>query len=531
MQLHGKQIIGSHTSSENDHTYTGFNPAIGQAMDTKFHQGTIGEVDRALKLANEVFNEYRRTTVEQRATFLEAIADQVMELGDALLEQASAETGLPMGRCTGERGRAVNQAKLFANVVREGSWVDARIDLPLPDRAPLPKPDIRSKLMPLGPVVVFGASNFPLAISVVGSDPISAFGAGCPVVVKAHPAHPGTCEMLARAVAAAVEQCGLPAGIFSLIHGTSNDIGRALVEHPLTRAVAFTGSLAGGRALYDVATSRPDPIPFYAEMGSTNPVFILPGALKERGEQIAEGYIGSVNLGVGQFCTNPGLVLGLKGDPLEKFVSAASEFAGKAAPATMLHAGIHQSFQNGVDRIGATAGVNLAGKSETEADPAAAQAACTIFSTDVPTFDANPHLTEEVFGPVSIVISADQPEQLIRIARELSGHLTATIHGTRQDLADHRELVEILETKVGRIVFNGFPTGIEVCASMHHGGPYPATTDAHFTSIGTGSILRFGRPICYQGFPQEALPAELQNKNSAGVWRLIDNERSKDDAG
>lgn len=527
MQLHGKQLIDGAATAEGKQTFTAVNPAGGETLQPAFAEATAAEVDRALGLADEAFAALRGATAEKRADLLEAIADEVAELGQPLLDRARAETGLPMGRLEGERTRAVNQARLFAQVVREGSWVDARIDLPRPDRKPAPKPDVRSMLAPLGPVAAFGASNFPLAISVVGTDTVSALGAGCPVVVKGHPAHPGTCELLGEAVNRAVKKCGLPAGVFALLQGAGHEVGLALTRHEKTQAVAFTGSLRGGRALFDAAAARPRPIPVYAEMGSTNPVFILPGALKERGEQIAQGYVGSVTLGVGQFCTNPGLVLGLRDESLNRFIGAASEAARAAAPATMLHPGIQQAFKSGVARIGETSGVKLAGASEQQAADARTEAACTIFTTDAATLEQNPHLNEEVFGPSSIVVECDSREAMLRVAAGLEGHLTATIHGTEADLAEYRDLVALLETKVGRLIFNGFPTGIDVCAAMHHGGPYPATTDGHFTSIGTRSILRFARPLCYQDFPDAALPAELRNRNERGIWRLVDNELTR----
>lgn len=531
LELHGQQLIGNEASAEGPDTFHGMNPATGAQLPTAFHEATAGEIDRAMQLAADVFNEYRARSVEDRATFLETIADEVDALGDQLLETANAETALPQEpRLKGERGRATNQMRLFAKVIREGSWVDPRIDLPQPDRKPLPKPDVRSMLVPIGPVVVFGASNFPLAISVVGCDTVSALGAGCPVVVKAHPAHPGTCELLGIAVLKAAEKCNMPNGVFSMVHGTGNEVGRQLTEHPATQAVAFTGSLGGGRAVFDIAAKRPNPIPVYTEMGSTNPVFVLPGALAERAKQIAAGYIQSVTLAVGQFCTNPGMVIGQKSDTLTEFVNEAASLAGGYAPTTQLHNGINQAFRAGVDRIDKTSGVAVAGRSETEADASASQAECVIFSTDVATFESNPHLSDEVFGPTSTVVQCDSRDEMLRIAKNLSGHLTATIHGTEEDINNNRDLLALLENKVGRIVFNGFPTGIEVCSAMHHGGPYPATTDGHFTSIGTGSILRFVRPVCYQGFPDGALPEELRNQNTRGVWRLVDNELTKDNA-
>ncbi len=528
MNLTGKHYIGHAVSADSSDTFHAKNPATGEDLPTAFHEATSGEIDRAMSLAAHAFNEFRHTSAERRAAFLEAIAHEVEALGDALLELTHAETGLPMPRLTGERGRATSQARLFAELAREGSWVDARIDLPQPDRQPLPKPDVRSLMQPVGPVVVFGASNFPLAISVIGADTVSALAAGCPVVIKSHPGHPGTCEAVAQAVVKAAEDCGLPEGVFSLVQGKTNAVGMALVEHPKTQAVAFTGSLRGGRALYDVACSRPHPIPFYAEMGSVNPVFVLPGALANGADALASGFVQSLTLGTGQFCTNPGLVFGMKSESFGAFISASAENAAAAAPSTMLHPGIHQAYNAGVVRLRDIAGVKVAGQSSTEADAAKAQAAVYLLETDSETLRQNPALFEEVFGPVSTAVNCQDAGELEEFANKLEGSLTATLHGTPEDLESHKGLIEILETKVGRLIFNGYPTGIEVCHGMHHGGPYPATTHSYFTSIGTRCIYRFVRPVCYQGWPQESLPEELRNDNPRKIWRMVDGKMTKD---
>lgn len=522
LDLHGHHLIGGDTSAESGNTFQSCNPAIGQELPTVFHEATEAEIDRAMTLAAVAFDAFRKASVEQRAKFLEVCADEVEALGDQLIEMTMAETGHPQGRCIGERGRATGQARMFAQFIREGSWVDARIDLPLPDRQPLPKPDVRSMMMPVGPVVVFGASNFPLAISVFGADTVSAFAAGCPVVVKAHPAHPGTCELMARAIYKAIEACGLPKGIFSLIHGRTNAVGVGLVQHPEATAAAFTGSLRGGRALYDAANARRVPIPFYAEMGSVNPIFVLPGALKERGAAIATGYIQSLTLGVGQFCTNPGLVFGLESAEMDTFLSQSAESAKAAPPATMLHAGIHHAFVTGVREMQERSGLRLAAQSAKEADAAKSEAACHVFETDADGLRQNPELFDEIFGPVSTVVKCAGPAEFEEFATRLDGSLTASLHGTEQDLADFRGLIDILEKKVGRLIFNGYPTGIEVCHAMHHGGPYPAASHSHFTSIGTRCILRFVRPVCYQGFPNPQLPEELRDDNPRGIMRLVD---------
>jgi 2,5-dioxopentanoate dehydrogenase len=529
MVLHGGQIIGGAVSAEGGRAFCGINPATGEATTPPINEASAAEVDRALRLADASFDEYRRLGADRIAAFLEAIAQAWLDLGDDLITQAHAETALPLARLTGERMRMVNQTRLFAALVREGSWVDAWIDRADPARQPQPKPDVRRMLAPIGPVVVFGASNFPLAISVGGSDTVAALAVGCPVVAKGHPSHPGTCELTAHAIAASAEATGVPAGVFSMLHGMTNETGLALVRHPLTRAVAFTGSFAGGRALFDAAVARPEPIPVYAEMGSTNPVFVMPGAMAERGPQIARDYVQSVTLGTGQFCTNPGLLFAVDGPDTKKFVETVAVHAGGVVPASMLNRGINCAFAAGVARLRSTPGVSVVAESDIAPDATKTEAQCAVFATNLETLDASPELWNEIFGPVSLVVTCNSASDLERVARGLRGHLTASIHGTPGDLACSGELVKALECKAGRIVFNGFPTGIEVCGAMHHGGPYPATTDAHFTSIGTASIDRFVRPVCFQSSPQETLPIELRDRNERGIWRLVDGCRTRDD--
>lgn len=522
MTLHGQHLIADQTSAAPDPLFHAFNPATGERLEPAFAEATEAEVDRAFQAAARAFERYGRLPGTQKATFLEAVADEILALGDVLIERAGAETGLPADRLTGERGRTVNQARLFAEVLREGSWVSARIDRGDPARAPVPKPDLRRMLVPLGPVAVFGASNFPLAFSVAGGDTVSALAAGCPVVVKAHPAHPGTCELVGEAIRRAVRACGLPPGVFSMVHGQSHAVGLALVTHRLTKAVGFTGSLRGGRALFDAAAARPEPIPVYAEMGSTNPVFVLPGALRERSAEMAAGYVQSVNLGVGQFCTNPGLMFVPESADLSAFLAAVAEEVRAVAPASMLHAGIRQAFVEGAGHVLATVGVDEVGASTGMADTAGAEVGGVIFRTDADTFERHPHLREEVFGPSSLVVVCPSAEAFETMARTLEGHLTATIHGTEADLEAHAGLIRLLEDRVGRLNVNGFPTGVEVCAAMQHGGPYPATTDSRSTSVGTAALLRFARPLCYQNFPEAVLPEALREGNPLGIWRLVD---------
>ncbi|HQR32430.1 MAG TPA: aldehyde dehydrogenase (NADP(+)) [Blastocatellia bacterium] len=527
MELNGKNIIAGKAVDADGEKFPAYAPAEGNYIEPQFEEASADHVNRALVAAEEAFHSYRKLPAENRAAFLDAIADEILAIGDALIERANIETALPKERLTGERGRTMNQLKMFATLIREGSWVEARIDLAQPDRQPLPKPDIRRMLVPIGPVTVFGASNFPLAFSVAGGDTASALAAGCPVVVKAHPAHPGTSELVARAIAAAAEKTGMPAGVFSMLHDRGHEVGTALVKHPLTKAVGFTGSLRGGRALFDAAASRPDPIPVYAEMGSTNPVFVLPGALRERGDALAEGMKTSVTMGVGQFCTNPGLTIGLEGDEFGKFTNKLGGLISEAPSGTMLYPGILTAYDQGVKQLGELDGVTKVQSNHT-AELSRTEARAAMFCTSATNFLQHKVLSEEVFGPSTVVVKCDSNAELETVARNLEGHLTATIHGTEADLAEFAWLVSILENKVGRLIFNGFPTGVEVCASMHHGGPYPATTDSRTTSVGTAAISRFARPVSYQNFPQSALPVELQNENPRGIWRLVDNQFTKE---
>lgn len=527
MQIEGKQLIAGRWLAQSSDLFQATNPATGQRIEPGFHEATAGEIDAACHAAAEAFPAIRTTSAGQKSQLLRAIADQIMALGDALVTRATEETGLPKGRIEMERGRTCNQLRLFADVVEEGSWVDARIDRAQPDRQPLPKPDIRRMLVPIGPVVVFGASNFPLAFSVGGGDSASALAVGCPVVCKGHPAHPGTSELVARAAQAAVQQCGFPAATFSLIQGARVEAAIALVTHPAIQAVGFTGSLQAGRALFDHAAKRPQPIPVYAEMGSTNPVFVLPGALAQRAEEIAKGLVGSVTLGVGQFCTKPGLVFMPESAEATKLIDTAAAALAAVAPGVMLHNGIRGHFQSNAKRLGETPGVTVKVAAQPATAPGCAQSAM-FFQTTAESFLARPEIGIEVFGPSTVAITASSREQILMAARGLQGHLTATIHGTPDDLREWKELIDILQTKVGRIIFNGWPTGVEVTHAMVHGGPYPATTDPRATSVGTAAIHRWARPVCFQGFPNDALPEELRDGNPQGIWRMVEGKVLKD---
>ena len=489
---------------------------------TTYHQATVADADTALRAADACFDEFRSLPPARRAELLEEIALGIEALGEELIETAHRETALPMARLQGERARTCNQARMFAKLILDGTWLDARIDHGDPERQPLPKPDVRLMMQPLGPVVVFGASNFPLAISVAGTDTVSALAAGCPVIVKAHSEHPQTCALVAGAIKAAVAKLGLPAGVFAMFHGSGRDIGMALVKHPLTCAVTFTGSLLGGRAIYDAACARPQPIPFYGEMSSINPVFLLPDALAERAEKIAATFLTSLTMGVGQFCTNPGVIIGVDGPDWRNFLTESSNLVKLWQPATMLHGGICDAYCAGVERFSQLPGVTVLATSA--AAPGDAQAAAILFGVSAVDFLARHEFDEEVFGPASVAVTCRDTADLLAVVESLDGQLSASIHGTAGDLLKHARLVRILERKAGRIIFNGYATGIEVCHAMHHGGPYPATTHAYFTSIGSAAIRRFVRPVCYQDFPDDALPAAIQEGNPTRAWRLVDGK-------
>ncbi len=531
MNLTGQHSIAGNPSGESSDTFQAQNPATGEMLPTVFHEATASEINAAVDAAVSAFDAYRNKLAETRADFLEAIAEETLAMGDDFLEQTSSETGYPLARCSAERDRAVAHTRQFAELLREGSWADARIDTGDLSREPFPKPDVRSLMQPVGPVAIFGASNFPIAISVLGADTMSALASGCPVVIKAHPAHPGTCEMAAQAVLAAATRAGIPAGVFSLLQGAGHEVGTLLVEHPGIEAAAFTGSLAGGRALFDVANRRPVPIPFYAEMGSINPLFVLPGALRKRSESLATGFVAALTQGVGQFCTNPGLVVGLEGEEWNNFSEFTAREVKSTSPATMLHAGIHGTYEKGLEARKESSSVELLAASESEAQPEKLEAAAHVFRTTQQGLVEDPTLLNELFGPVSTLVSCGSPEEIVAIADKVEGSLSATIHGTEEDLREHRDLISLLQKKTGRLIFNGFPVGLEVCHSIHHGGPYPAASHSHFTSVGTRGIDRFVRPVCYQDWPDDLLPVELQSANPSGVMRLLNGERTRDEVG
>lgn len=529
MNIETKNIIGYSTADDSGKYVQGVNPSTGELLEGKFSIATADNVDAALTKADTAFKNFKRTSNDVRASFLKAIADEMESLGDVLVQRASAETGLPEARIIGERGRTTGQLRMFAEHIMEGSYVEATIDTAIPDRAPIPKPDLRKMMVPLGPIVVFGASNFPLAYSVAGGDTAAAFAAGCPVIVKAHPGHPGTSALVGMAVRKAAQDNNLSDGVFSLVFDTGFTVGKALVEHPITAAVGFTGSTAGGRALFDMAAARPKPIPVFSEMGSVNPSILLPQALDKRAQQLAEAYAGSITLGVGQFCTNPGLILAVKGEGLSDFLDHLKNGIKVSAAGTMLHSGISKAYKSKSKEMADQSGVEII--QQADADGSGSQVRPAIAKAPGADFIANPKLHEEVFGPFSLVIECEDVNELSLCVSKLDGQLTTTINGEDAELIDHHDLISELREKAGRVIFNGVPTGVEVCPAMLHGGPYPATTDSRFTAVGTDSIKRFLRPVSFQDAPQAILPEALKNENPGNLWRLVNSEITREAIG
>lgn len=482
---------------------------------------TINEVNSALQESQIAFLSYKNFSGKKKAGFLRTIADEIEALGQPLVSTAMQETNLAEARIVNERGRTTSHCRMFANLVEDGSWVDARIDTAIPDRAPAPKADLRKMLVPIGTVVVFGAANFPLAYSTAGGDTISALAAGCPVIVKAHPAHAATSDLVASAIFKAIEKTGMPKGVFQHVHG-GFETGQALVKHPFTKAVGFTGSLAGGKALFDLANQRAQPIPVFAEMSSINPVILLPDTLQKDAEKTAEKLAASITLGVGQFCTNPGLIIAVEGNGLDRFIKTLSLEFQKAMPGTMLHQGIADNYSKRLAQALTQKGVQVEGQSLTDGN--AAQGRPLVASVAANDFIKNPALAEEVFGPYSLIVRCKSNDELNSVINHSQGQLTCTVIGDEVELAKHASLFNVLVEKAGRLVINGVPTGVEVCPSMQHGGPYPATTDSRFTAVGTDAIKRFVRPVSFQNFPDSLLPNELKDKNPLGIWRMLDGK-------
>jgi alpha-ketoglutaric semialdehyde dehydrogenase len=486
-----------------------------------FNDTTSPEIEIALQDAWKAFHTYRKISLHQRAVFLRNIAKEIEAIGDELLQVTAEETHLPEARLRSERARTIFQLTSYAEACERGDWLEARIDTAIPDKAP-PKPDIRKMLVPLGPVVVFGAANFPFAYSTAGGDTACAFAAGCPVIVKAHPAHARTSELVATAIHKAVKNAGLPAGVFAHVHGASFEVGKALVEHPYTRAVGFTGSFTGGKQLFDWANQRKQPIPVFAEMSSINPVFLLPGKMSQAANETAKMYAGSITLGVGQFCTNPGLIIGIDNKDLQQFMDALTGEIIKTVPGPMLNTGI---FKNYVERrANALSQESVETVAVSGTDPQLDEGAPTIASVDAAAFIQNPILHQEVFGPYSLIVKCKDAAEMEEVATHLEGQLTATLMATAEDILQHESLVEEVKNICGRFILNSVPTGVEVCLSMQHGGPFPATTDSRFTSVGADGIKRFARPIAFQNWSNELLPDELKNENPLQIWRTVNNE-------
>ncbi|WP_442113876.1 aldehyde dehydrogenase (NADP(+)) [Pseudomonas sp. NUPR-001] len=519
----GHNYIGGARSAAGTVTLYSHDASSGEALPYPFYQATPGEVDAAAQAAAQAYPTFRNLSAERRAHFLEAIAAQLDALGSDFIELVTRETALPNARILGERGRTSGQLRLFAQVLRRGDFLAARIDRAQPDRQPLPRADIRQYRLGVGPVAVFGASNFPLAFSTAGGDTAAALAAGCPVVFKAHSGHMASAEQVADAIIRAAELTGMPKGVFNMIYGAG--VGAALVKHPAIQAVGFTGSLKGGRALCDMAAARPQPIPVFAEMSSINPVLLLPQALALRGERIAAELAASVLLGCGQFCTKPGLVIGVRSPAFSAFTVHLAAQLAEQPPQTMLNAQTLASYHNGVTALLAHPGItHLSGQAlqPRQAQPQLLRADASLL------IEADPVLQEEVFGPATVLVEVADRYELLQALNGLHGQLTATLIGEPSDLQSHADVLPLLEQKVGRVLFNGYPTGVEVCDAMVHGGPYPATSDARGTSVGSLAIERFLRPVCYQNCPDELLPEALQNANPLGIARLVDGRSSRE---
>ena len=521
----GKNYIGVDTSAKNSRTYSTFNPQLNKPTEWIFHEASQEEVNAAVEKASVAFETYRTFSDSKKAEFLKAIASEIEALGDELISVYVQESGLPEGRAKGERGRTMGQLRAFATLLEEGSWVEATIDTAQPNREPLPKVDLRKMLLPIGPIVVFGASNFPLAFSTAGGDTASALAAGCPVIVKSHPMHAGTGELVASAIAIAAKKTGMPNGVFSNLNSSDLEVGQLLTVHPKVKGIGFTGSTNGGMALYRLATQRKEPIPVFAEMGSINPVIVLPSALEQKGSEWAAQYAGSIMLGAGQFCTNPGLILGIKGPALDSFVSTLGTEIEKIDPTCMLHPNIYEGYEKGKKELSSQPKtLEVASYNVSVAPNFAQQKVLTVSAED---FLSNPVLHKEVFGPFSIVVQCKDKNELVTVTQELEGQLTGTILGSETEIKAYPEVVNALVNRVGRIIFNGVPTGVEVCPSMMHGGPFPSTTDSRFTSVGTSAIKRWVRPVSFQSWPQELLPEALKNDNPLEIMRLVNGEHTK----
>jgi len=515
----GKNYIGNLLTSVGAKCFKTFNPQTNFENEIIFHEASEIEINKAVELAADAFKKFQKVSGTKKSEFLNEIANEIESLGEELIKAYCSESGLSEERALNERERTIFQLRSFANLVKEGSWVEATIDTADLSRQPIPKVDIRKMLVPLGPVVVFGASNFPLAYSTSGGDSASAFASGCPVIVKSHPMHAGTGELVASAIIKAVEKTNMPNGVFSNLNSSGIEVGISLVKHPKIKAVGFTGSIAGGSALNKMAAQRPEPIPVFAEMGSVNPVVILPNAVKIKGVDWAKTYANSITNGSGQFCTNPGLILGVKGADLNNFIQVLTEQIVKISPSCMLHPNISGAYERNKTKMLEQSGVkSIFNHPNKVSVNYGRQAIATVSGAD---FLANNKLHQEVFGPFSMVVQCENLKQIEAVISKLEGQLTGTILA-EHELENYQPIMNALQNRVGRIIFNGIPTGVEVCTSMVHGGPYPASSDSRFTAVGTASIKRWVRPISYQNWPNELLPDELKNENSLGISREVD---------
>lgn len=521
MKLITENFIGFGTSAKGDNAFQAFDPTANEYLPEKFTRTTKEEFEKAIALSKDAFLTYKDLSYSKRAQFLDSIAEEIMDLGDALIERCVLESGLTASRITGERGRTCNQLRLFAQLLRDGTWLDARIDRPDPNRQPIPKSDIRRVLVPIGPVAVFGASNFPLAFSTAGGDTASALASGCPVVVKAHSSHPGTNALVSSAIIKAAQNTGMPEGVFSSLYLSHRDSVK-LVEHPYIKAVGFTGSQQVGMTLFNAAVNREDPIPVYAEMSSINPVVLMENALRENRGEIAKALTGSITLGVGQFCTNPGLVIMTKTGASQKFLEEFAVEFRKSLPGTMLNKGIHSACINGIKNLTEDKNITLIAEAEQSANFEKTEGQPMVFSVEAAEFLSNKSLSEEVFGPVTLFVMCKNSKEQLEVLESMEGQLTATVHAVEEDKKELRPIIDAVAQKAGRIIYGGYPTGVEVCHSMQHGGPFPATTNANSTSVGSAAILRFVRPIAYQDFPDDLLPDALKNENPLGIMRLVD---------
>jgi len=524
--IHGKNFIGNELSADGSITFQTFSPANLQELPELFVQATKQETDLAVAKAVEAYQTYKKKSGKEKAIFLRAIAEEIELLGNALIERACAESGLSEGRIVGERGRTVGQLQLFASVLEDGSWVEASIDSALPDRKPAARPDIRKMMRPVGPVVVFTASNFPLAFSTAGGDTASALATGNPVIVKVHPYHAGTNELVAGAIIRAAQKTGMPDGVFSSLNAIDFSVGQQLVLHPAVKSVAFTGSFSGGKSLYELAQKREEPIPIFAEMGSVNPVLLLPEKVKENPSGLAATLASSINLGAGQFCTNPGVLIALKSVETEAFKTELAKQISQLLPGIMLHQNISKNFEQKTAHFFGNQAVKKLAESEQESAPLRGRPVVAAVSGKE--FIQNPDLAEEIFGPFSLLIECDGTEELTQVLKAFHGQLTASVMGTSGEIAVFSNQIEILQEVVGRLIFNGVPTGVEVGYSMQHGGPFPATTDSRFTSVGVDAIKRFVRPVAFQDAPDEYLPDELKDANPLSIWRRVDGQLTKE---